>query len=153
MNANQNEVKSKLYLEIITFIFAISMIAGYEQILIGTFDNINKLNVNDFVSLLKNSHIFLPLFVCSLVLLRFFFAPVCNVKALLENSSIQKSGKALRPWAIMLFDIPILLAHSIVFFFMCWSAYVNIALSNRQFLLFFHVSVSFKCFLAFSNTI
>lgn len=137
MNTNQKEVKSKLYLEIITFIFAISMVAGYEQILIGTFDNINKLNVSNFVFLWKTIYVYFPLLMCSLVLLRFFFAPVCNVKALLENSSIQKSERALSPCLIMLFDIPILLSHSIVFFFMCRSASINIALSNKQFYYFF----------------
>ncbi len=138
MDTNQNEVKSKLYLNFLTIIFAISMVAGYERIVISTFDNISKLNIRDPVSLIQNGYIiFLPLLMCSLVLLRFFFAPVCNVKAVLEKSSIQNQSYKFKPWIIMLFDIPVLLSHSIIFYFMCQSAAKDTTLFDGWFYRFF----------------
>lgn len=48
-----------------------------------------------------------------LVLVRFFFAPSKNVKA------IGKKGVGWK-WSIMPFDIPVLMAHSFIYYYMCY---------------------------------
>lgn len=60
--------------------------------------------------------IYFSILISILVLVRFFFAPSKNVKIVGEH------GKGWK-WSIMLFDVPVLMAHSFIYYYMCYKIF------------------------------
>lgn len=97
------EMETTKFIEILEIIYAIILACGLATIL-EKFEN----------DLLRNfGNSWKEIIIIILVLTRFFFAPSKNVKILVDKL---KKGKV----SIMLWDVPLLIAHSFIFYFMCY---------------------------------
>jgi len=91
------------FIEILEIIYAIILACGLATIL----DKFENDLIKNFVNSGKE------IFIIILVLTRFFFAPSKNVKILVDKL---KRGK----FFIMLWDVPLLIIHSFIFYYMCY---------------------------------
>jgi len=63
----------------------------------------------------------LPSIIAGFVLIRFFFAPVHNLKNIALSTNGKGLGAASLQRILFVFDIPVLLLHSFIFYRMCYS--------------------------------
>lgn len=88
------------FTEILEIVFALFMTTSLYNIL-GRIDKLSWLIAAKF-------------FLCAFILVRFFFAPTINIEIMLKDIKPLR-----RKLYILFFDFPILIIHSVIFYFIC----------------------------------
>ena len=107
------------FITIVELVFAFFMTASLYSV-------IEHLDITVFQNLLKFG-------LCTLILIRFFFAPTSNIECMLVYT--RKSN--WRRWSILFWDFPALIMHAAFFYFICTFFWKYAYLNNREPFLYF----------------
>ena len=116
---------SQRYLEVLTMIYAIAMVLGFSALVRDTYNSFFSAGFDwrewrDILSSPLWAGV-APMIIGATVLMRFFFAPPCNIGVLLRTFKRHEDSQTARK--IVVVDAAVLLIHSLIFYFMCQSAF------------------------------